>query len=106
MATRAKWDGTAREWVLSGSKTWITNSPIADVLLVWARADADNGAVRGFLIDRDAVDKVQPGALATPPIEWKLSLRASTTGCVIAETLRHYAACDPPNHHAELPNHE
>ena len=106
MATRAKWDGAAREWVLSGSKTWITNSPIADVLLVWARADADNGAVRGFLIDRDAVDKVQPGALATPPIEGKLSLRASTTGCVIAETSRHYATFDPPNHHAELPNHE
>jgi hypothetical protein len=38
MATKATWDAGAREWVLSGSKTWITNSPIADVLLVWARA--------------------------------------------------------------------
>ena len=37
MASRAVWDGESREWVLSGSKTWITNAPLADVLLVWAR---------------------------------------------------------------------
>merc|ERR1719230_2289731 len=80
METRAKWDPDAREWVLSGSKMWITNSPIADVILVWARCEADNGAVRGFLVDRAAVDKVQPGALATPEIEGKLSLKASITG--------------------------
>jgi len=88
MATRAVWDGDAREWVLSGSKTWITNSPIADVALVWARADADNGAVRGFLVDRAAVDRVQPGAFSTPEIEGKLSLKASITGSIFLDGVR------------------
>jgi len=88
MKTRAEWDGHAREWVLTGSKTWITNSPLADVLLVWARADADRGAVRGFLIDRAAVDAVQPGALSTPEIKGKLSLRASTTGSILMDNVR------------------
>jgi len=88
METRAKWDADTREWVLTGSKTWITNSPIADLLLVWARTDADNGAVRGFLVDRAAVDRVQPGALATPKIEGKLSLRASVTGSIFLEQVR------------------
>jgi len=58
----------------------ITNAPIADLLLVWARADADAGAVRGFLIDRAAVERTQPGALSTPEIQGKLALRASVTG--------------------------
>jgi glutaryl-CoA dehydrogenase len=88
MATKAAWDADAREWVLSGSKTWITNSPIADVLLVWARADADNGAVRGFLIDRAAVDRVQPGALSTPEILGKMSLKASITGSIFLDGVR------------------
>jgi len=88
MMTRAEWDGDAREWVLTGGKTWITNSPLADVLLVWARTDADRGAVRGFLIDRAAVDAVQPGALATPEITTKLSLKASTTGSILLDGVR------------------
>jgi len=88
MATRAKWDAGAREWRLSGSKTWITNSPLADVLLVWARADVDKGGVRGFLIDRAAVEARQPGALATPPIPGKLSLRASITGSILLDDVR------------------
>lgn len=48
MLTRASWDGASREWVLRGSKTWITNSPIADLLLVWARADADKESRRAL----------------------------------------------------------
>jgi len=88
MATKAEWDGDAHEWVLSGSKTWITNSPIADVALVWARCMEDNGAVRGFLIDRAAVDKVQPGAFSTPEIEGKLSLKASITGSIFLDGVR------------------
>lgn len=88
METKAAWDGYTGEWVLSGSKTWITNSPIADLALVWARADADNGAVRGFLIDRAAVDRVQPGAFATPAIEGKLSLKASITGSIFLDGVR------------------
>jgi glutaryl-CoA dehydrogenase len=56
---------------LSGSKMWITNSPIADVALVWAKLD---GVIRGFLVDRGAK------GFATPKIQNKLSLRASVTG--------------------------
>jgi len=88
MGTRATWDASSREWVLSGSKMWITNAPIADVLLVWARTDADKGAVRGFLIERAAVDRVQPGALETPEIPGKLSLRASITGSISLDGVR------------------
>ncbi|MCL9816307.1 acyl-CoA dehydrogenase family protein [Natronocalculus amylovorans] len=63
------------EYVLNGSKTWITNSPIADVAVVWARdRSAENTPVRGFLVetDRDGV--------STNKIDEKLSLRASITG--------------------------
>jgi len=88
MKTRATWDAASREWVLTGSKTWITNSPIADVLVVWARTDADNNAVRGFVLDRAAIDAVQPGALATPEIKGKLSLRASITGSIMLDAVR------------------
>jgi glutaryl-CoA dehydrogenase len=58
-------------FVVNGSKMWITNSPIADVALVWAKLD---GVIRGFLVDRGA-----PG-FSTPKIQNKLSLRASVTG--------------------------
>ncbi len=58
-------------FVLNGSKMWITNSPIADVALVWAKLD---GAIRGFLVERGA------DGFSTPKIENKLSLRASVTG--------------------------
>jgi glutaryl-CoA dehydrogenase len=58
-------------YVLSGAKMWITNSPIADVCLVWAKLD---GVIRGFLVDRGSE------GLTTPKIQNKLSLRASVTG--------------------------
>jgi len=61
---------------LSGSKTWITNSPIADVLLVWAKLD---GKIRGFVIERD---QCPPGTLETPAIKDKNGLRASLTGMI------------------------
>jgi alkylation response protein AidB-like acyl-CoA dehydrogenase len=73
METRAEQHGD--EYVLNGSKTWITNSPIADVAVVWARdTSAEDSPVRGFLVetDRDGV--------TTNKIEEKLSLRASITG--------------------------
>ena len=57
---------------LSGSKMWITNSPIADVFVVWAKLDG--GAIRGFILERGWK------GLATPKIEGKFSLRASVTG--------------------------
>ena len=74
MVTRArKIDGG---YVLNGAKNWITNSPIADVCVVWAKSDAHDGKIKGFLIDRD-----NPG-LSTPKIEGKFSLRASITGMI------------------------
>jgi glutaryl-CoA dehydrogenase len=75
MRTRAKKvDGG---FLLNGSKTWITNSPIADVLVVWAKDDA--GDIRGYLLERG-----MPG-LTQPKIEGKFSLRASVTGMIMMQ---------------------
>ncbi|MBM3632304.1 MAG: acyl-CoA dehydrogenase [Alphaproteobacteria bacterium] len=68
---------TGGGYLLNGTKTWITNSPIADVLVVWARTE--DGLIRGFVIDRDT-----PG-VSTPKIEGKFSLRASITGMISLE---------------------
>ncbi|KAI1112413.1 putative glutaryl-CoA dehydrogenase [Nemania sp. NC0429] len=65
-------------YLLSGAKTWITNSPIADVLLVWAKL-AETGKIRGFLVERK---DCPPGTLDTPPIKNKTGLRASITGLI------------------------
>jgi glutaryl-CoA dehydrogenase len=61
-------------FVLRGEKTWITNSPIADVLVVWAKDDA--GKIRGYLLERGMK------GLSTPKMEGKFSLRASSTGMI------------------------
>jgi glutaryl-CoA dehydrogenase len=63
---------------LSGSKTWITNSPISDIMLVWAKLQ-DTGKIRGFVIDRK---DCPPGSLETPAIKNKTGLRASITGMI------------------------
>ncbi|KAG6025408.1 hypothetical protein E4U19_003155 [Claviceps sp. Clav32 group G5] len=63
---------------LSGAKTWITNSPIADVLLVWAKLQ-ETGKIRGFLVERK---DCPPGTLSTPAIHDKTGLRASITGMI------------------------
>lgn len=63
---------------LSGSKTWITNSPIADVLLVWSKLES-TGKIRGFLLNRT---ECPPGTLHTPAIKNKTGLRASITGMI------------------------
>ena len=70
MSTRAV--RTDSGWRLNGTKTWITNSPIADVFVVWARDE--EGVVRGFILEKD-----MPG-LSAPKIDGKFSLRASITG--------------------------
>ncbi|MGH8261631.1 MAG: acyl-CoA dehydrogenase [Steroidobacteraceae bacterium] len=77
LATRA--EKTPGGYRLTGTKTWISNSPIADVLIVWAKADADGGAIRGFVLERGAK------GLTTPKIEGKLSLRASVTGGIVLD---------------------
>lgn len=72
MKTRAeKTDGGYR---LNGAKSWISNSPIADLFLVWANSDAHGGRIRGFLVEKGTK------GLAAPKIDGKLSLRASITG--------------------------
>jgi len=74
METKAKWDEKTKTYRLSGTKTWISNSPVADVMVVWARSDRHDNAIKGFILDRGM------DGLTTPKIEGKLSLRASITG--------------------------
>jgi glutaryl-CoA dehydrogenase len=79
METMAKPHPSKKGYVsISGAKTWITNSPIADVLMVWAKLER-TGKIRGFLIERD---QCPPGTLETPPIKHKNGLRASITGMI------------------------
>ena len=70
-------------WILHGNKMWITNSPIADVFIVWAKTfgdkSGDDGAIRGFILERGMK------GLATPNIEGKFSLRASSTGEIVMD---------------------
>ena len=77
MTTRAKKvDGG---YLLSGAKTWISNSPIADVFVIWAKSEAHGDGIRGFVVEKGAK------GLATPKIEGKLSLRASITGMILMD---------------------
>ena len=75
MKTRAR--KVADGYVLTGSKTWITNSPIADVFVVWAKDDA--GDIRGFVLEKGMK------GLSAPKIEGKFSLRASITGEIVMD---------------------
>jgi len=77
MLTNAKYNAVDDTYSVSGSKTWITNSPVADVFLVWAKCE--DGKIRGFLLE-----KGMPG-LTAPKIEGKFSLRASPTGMIMME---------------------
>ncbi len=77
MKTRAeKIDGGYR---LTGSKMWISNAPIADVYVVWAKSDAHDGKIRGFVLDKGTK------GLSAPKIENKLSLRTSITGEIVMD---------------------
>ncbi|GIF73532.1 acyl-CoA dehydrogenase family protein [Asanoa siamensis] len=77
MATRARRDGG--DWVLTGGKMWITNAPVADVAVIWARTDE---GVRGFAVPMDT-----PGVTARE-ITHKMSLRASSTGEIVLDDVR------------------
>ncbi len=70
---------TDNGYVLNGTKTWISNSPIADVFVVWAKSEAHGGKIRGFVLKKGT-----PG-LSAPKIGGKLSLRASITGQIVME---------------------
>jgi glutaryl-CoA dehydrogenase len=74
MKTHAKRRG--RDWVLNGAKMWITNAPIADLAIVWARTE---DGIRGFIVEKDM------RGFAAPEIERKFSLRASSTGALYLE---------------------
>ncbi len=77
MKTRAV--ETAGGWRLTGSKMWITNSPIADVFVVWAKTE--DGAIRGFILEKGMA------GLSAPKIEGKFSLRASLTGEIVMDNV-------------------
>ncbi|MBA3510849.1 acyl-CoA dehydrogenase family protein, partial [Sphingomonas sp.] len=68
-------------YLLTGSKTWITNSPIADVFVVWAKSEAHDGKIRGFLLEKGMK------GLSAPAIKQKLSLRASITGEIVLDNV-------------------
>jgi glutaryl-CoA dehydrogenase len=77
MRTRA--EKTPTGYRLTGTKMWITNSPIADLFVVWAKSDGHDGKIKGFLLEKGA-----PG-LSAPAIKEKLSLRASITGEIVMD---------------------
>ena len=89
MTTRA--EPTATGYKLTGTKTWISNAPIADVFVVWAKSAAHGGKIRGFVLE-----KGMPG-LTAPKIEGKLSLRASITGEIVMEGVEVGEAALLPN---------
>ncbi|KAI7824256.1 glutaryl-CoA dehydrogenase [Kickxella alabastrina] len=74
METTARREGSV--YRLSGSKMWITNSPVADVFIVWAKNVEEGGKIRGFILERNMK------GLSTPVIEGKMALRASVTGMI------------------------
>ncbi|XP_012230259.1 glutaryl-CoA dehydrogenase, mitochondrial [Linepithema humile] len=81
METKATYDSDRKVYKLSGSKTWITNSPIADVLVIWAKCD--DGQIRGFIVEREAAGD----RLSTPKIQGKFSLRTSVTGMILMDNV-------------------
>ncbi|WP_368184613.1 acyl-CoA dehydrogenase [Aestuariibius sp. HNIBRBA575] len=73
---------TATGYTLTGSKMWISNSPIADVFVVWAKSDAHDGKIKGFVLEKGMA------GLTTPKIDGKLSLRASITGEIVMDDVQ------------------
>ncbi len=88
METRVRYDPSTDEFVINGSKNWITNAPIADIFIIWARDDNDR--IQGFVVERGT-----PG-LETTKINGKFSLRASETGMIFMDNVR-----VPAKHHLD-----
>lgn len=85
MRTHAKQDGPGGDFILNGQKFWITNSPLADVCIVWAKTlehGSDTPVIRGFLVERSMK------GLSTPATHGKLSMRASVTGEIVLDEVR------------------
>ena len=72
---------TDNGYVLNGSKMWISNAPIADVFVVWAKSEAHDGKIKGFILEKGMA------GLSAPKIEGKLSLRASITGEIVMQNV-------------------
>ncbi|MGN0933975.1 acyl-CoA dehydrogenase [Falsigemmobacter intermedius] len=72
---------TVNGYVLNGTKMWISNAPIADVFVVWAKSEAHGGKIRGFILDKGMK------GLSAPKVKDKLSLRASITGEIVMENV-------------------
>lgn len=89
MKTWAKKDGD--DYVISGSKTWISNAPFADVFVIWAKSEEHGGAIRGFVLEKSMA------GLSAPKIKGKISLRASTTGMIMMDEVRVPASALLPN---------
>ena len=89
MRTVARQDGDG--YVISGSKTWISNSPFSDVFVVWAKSEAHGGKIRGFVLEKGMA------GLEAPKIEGKISLRASTTGMIMMDGVKVGADALLPN---------
>ncbi|OTF77537.1 glutaryl-CoA dehydrogenase-like protein [Euroglyphus maynei] len=79
METNAKYDPSTKTYILNGTKTWITNAPVADIFVVWAKCD---NKIRGFILEKGMK------GLSAPKIEGKFSLRASATGMIMMEDVR------------------
>ena len=77
MKTRA--EKTANGYRISGSKMWISNSPLADIFVIWAKSEAHDGKIRGFILEKGME------GLSAPKIGGKLSLRASVTGEIVMD---------------------
>lgn len=80
METRAKYNADTKTYTLNGAKSWITNSPIADIAVVWAKCE--DGKIRGFIVERSMK------GFSTPTIHGKFSLRASVTGQIVLEDVQ------------------
>ena len=73
-----RYDKEGKVWILNGSKNWITNSPIADVFIIWAQTDE---GLRGFILEKGME------GLTAPKIEGKFSLRSSVTGMIFMDSV-------------------
>ncbi|WP_299195277.1 acyl-CoA dehydrogenase [uncultured Erythrobacter sp.] len=89
MKTYAKKDGDG--YSISGAKTWISNSPFADVFVVWAKSEEHGGGIRGFILEKGME------GLSAPKIEGKISLRASPTGMIMMDEVKLPADALLPN---------
>ena len=89
-----RYDKEGKVWILNGSKNWITNSPIADVFIIWAQTE---DGLRGFILEKGME------GLTAPKIEGKFSLRSSVTGMIFMDSVVGVCICLLPKVSLLLP---